>query len=198
MSYCCQTVVTTFRVIAGPAGDILRPMKLRFIAALALLSCGTPLAAERLQFDYRIYAPLKQVLDSGEKDMVDFNADTPARLVDLIAVRGASARDWTEALEIVSIARPKNLANVRDWLTALQRESLARCPATFTIISHDANSVTYERRSPGCAAEPASLGLYRLVAGKRSWFELAVLAKGELDEKARGEWLAVLASAHLD
>jgi len=38
----------------------------------------------------------------------------------------------------------------------------------------------------------------RLVAGKRSWFELAVLAKGELDEKARGEWLAVLASAHLD
>jgi len=130
MSYFCQTVVTTFRVIAGPAGDILRPMKLRLIAALALLSCGTPLAAERLQFDYRIYAPLKQVLDSGEKDMVDFNADNPARLVDLIAVRGASARDWTEALEIVSIARPKNLANVRDWLAALQRESLARCPAT--------------------------------------------------------------------
>ncbi|MFC3173061.1 hypothetical protein ACFOD9_02220 [Novosphingobium bradum] len=171
---------------------------MRHVVALALLVCGTPVAAERLQFDHRLYPPLERVLDSGDKDMVDFDASNPARLVDLIAVKGQSARNWSEALEIVSIARPRKVAGARAWMAILQDQARARCPATFTIIAEDDRSVTFERRSPDCPAERASLGLYRLVAGKRSWFQLAVLVKGELDEGARRQWLALLASAHLD
>jgi hypothetical protein len=41
------------------------------------------------------------------------------------------------------------------------------------------------------------MGLYRLVAGKRSWFQLSILVKGDLDDLSRQQWLAVLASAQL-
>ena len=174
-------------------------MKLIHILALALLAVATPASAERLQFDHRIYPPLQQVLDSGDKDMIDFNARNPQRLVDLIAVKGRSARNWTEALEIVSIARPSDIPGAADWMALIQAQARARCPsATFVVIAQDAGSVTFERHSPDCRAERASLGIYRLVAGRRSWFQLAVLVKGELDPAARTQWLALLASAHLD
>jgi len=173
-------------------------MKLRFQLGLALLTLSAPAAAERLEFDHRLYPPLQQVLDSGDKGMIDFNADNPARLVDLIATKGASARDWREALEIVSIPRPRKVASAQAWLEIIEQQSLARCKSSFTVIAQDADSVTFERRSPGCPAERSALGLYRLVAGKRSWFQLTVLVKGELDDTARGQWLALLASAHLD
>lgn len=174
-------------------------MKLHRILVLALLMVAAPASAERLQFDHRIYPPLRQVLDSGDKDMVDFNARNPRRLVDLIAVRGKSARDWSEALEIVSIVRPSDVPGAGEWMDLIQRQALARCPsATFAVIAQDASSVTFERRSPDCRAERASLGIYRLVAGKRSWFQLAVLVKGDLEPAARSQWLALLASAHLD
>lgn len=174
-------------------------MRVRSLIALALLASATPLAAERLQFDHRLYPPLEQVLDSGDKGMIDFNAQDPGKLVDLIAVKGKSAQDWSEALEIVSIARPRNVAGARAWLEIISAGAKARCPgAQVTVLAEDANSVTFERRSPSCPAERAAAGLYRLVAGKRSWFQLAVLEKGELDPAARGQWLALLASAHLD
>lgn len=173
-------------------------MNLHRLLPLALVVLGSPLAAERLQFDHRLYPPLQQVLDSGETDKVDFNADNPRRLVDLIAVKGASAREWREALEIVSIPRPRDVASAHAWMEILQKKALHQCQATFTILAEDATSVTFERRSPGCAAERASFGLYKLVAGKRSWFELAVLARDGLNDAARAQWLALLASAHID
>ncbi|MBS0473530.1 MAG: hypothetical protein JSR28_00065 [Proteobacteria bacterium] len=174
-------------------------MKLRLALACALVAVASPLAAERLEFDHRLYPALQRVLDADDKGMIDFQGGNPARLVDLIAVKGTSAHDWTEAMEIVSIPRPRKIATARDWMALLQQQAVARCPAaTFTLLAEDANSVTFERRSPACAAEPASLGIHRLVAGKRSWFELSVLAKGGLDPAAREQWLAVLASAHTD
>jgi hypothetical protein len=173
-------------------------MKSFHCLALALVACSAPAAAERLQFDYRLSPPLQQVLDAGDKGMIDFNADDPKRLVDLIAVKGTSAKDWTEALEIISIPAPRKLSTARQWLAALQQQALARCPGTFTVLAEDANSVTYERHSPDCAAERSPQGLYRLVAGKRSWFQLAVLAKGELGTAERTQWLAVLGSAHIE
>ena len=173
-------------------------MKLRHVLAFAALAAAAPLAAERLQFDHRLYPPLQQVLDSGDKAMVDFNADDPRRLVDLIAVRGTSAKNWSEAMEIVSIPRPRNVATARDWMAILRRQSMAHCTSTFTVLAEDARSVTFERRSPACPGESTKMGLYRLVAGKRSWFELAVLAKDDLAPEARAQWLALLASAHLD
>ena len=173
-------------------------MRLRAVIAFALLALAAPLHAERLQFDHRLYPPLKEVLDSGNADMVDFNNKNAARLVDLIAVKGKSARNWTEAFEIVSIVRPSDVKTAREWMALLQSQAEARCKASFTVLAEDANSITFERRSPGCAAELAPLGIYRLVAGKRSWFQLSVLEKGELDDAARQQWLALLASAHLE
>jgi len=173
-------------------------MKLRYAFAFALVLCGAPAAAERLQFDHRLYPPLQQVLDSGNAGMIEFNADDPRRLVDLIAVKGTSARDWSEAMEIVSIPRPRKIATAREWMGVLQSQALARCPATFTVLAEDASSVTFERRSPDCPRERAGLGIYRLVAGKRSWFMLSVLARSGLEPSARAQWLALLASAHLD
>lgn len=174
-------------------------MKLTFAAALAALLLATPAHAERLQFDHRLVPALKDVLDSGDSAMVEFDNRNPARLVDLIAVKGKSARNWSEALEIISIVRPKAVADAKGWMELLQRGALERCPgARFELIASDDNSVTYQRRSPGCRAERAETGLYRLVAGKRSWFQLAVLEKGPLGEAERAQWLALLASAHLD
>lgn len=175
---------------------IQKVMRLHLAFAMALLTCAAPAAAERLEFDYRLYPPLQQVLDAGNKEMVSFNADNPARLIDLIAVKGASAASWTEAMEIVSIARPRKIATAHEWMTIMQREAPSGCPATFAVLSEDANSITFERRAPACPADRAPYAIYRLVAGQRSWFELAVLAKDELGADARRQWLALLASAH--
>lgn len=173
-------------------------MTLRPLLALALLMSAAPLAGERLQFDHRLYPPLQQVLDSGDKAMIDFNANNPRRLVDLIAVKGTSVHNWTEALEIVSIPRPRDRATARDWLTLLQKQGAASCKSEFTVLAEDDNSITFERLSPACPGEPVNTAICRLVAGKRSWFELAVLVKGSLDSADRAKWLALLASAHLD
>lgn len=177
--------------------SIVSPMKHRPLLALALLCSAVPAAAERLEFDHRLYAPLQQVLDSGNKEMIDFKMDNPARMVDLIAVKGTSAHSWTEALEIVSITRPRKMAVARDWMQQVQTASAAQCPSSFTVLAEDENSVTFERRSPGCGAAIGGQGLYRLVAGKKSWFQLAVLSKGDLADPARQDWLTLLGSARL-
>ena len=170
-------------------------MKLWFTAAFLLLAA--PAFAERLQFDHRLYPPLQQVLDSGDDSMIDFNNKNPARLVDLIAIKGKSAQNWTEAFEIVAIRRPSDVETAKDWMAILQQQAISRCPATFKILAEDVTSVTFERTSPNCPAERAKMGLYRLVAGKRSWFQLTILVKGDLDDEARQQWLALLASAQL-
>ncbi|MEY3658807.1 MAG: hypothetical protein RL425_1568 [Pseudomonadota bacterium] len=164
---------------------------------IALLLFAAPAFAERLQFDHRLYPPLQQVLDSGDESMIDFNDINPARLVDLIAIKGKSAQSWTEALEIVAIRRPSDVETAQDWMAILQRQALSRCPATFKILAEDTTSITFERTSPNCPAERAQMGLYRLVAGKRSWFQLSILVKGDLDDLSRQQWLVLLASAQL-
>ncbi len=173
----------------------LSPMRSRI--ALALLLFATPAVAERLEFDHRLSPPLQAVLDGGDTTMIESDSRSPTRHVDLIAVRGRSAQSWTEALEILSIARPRDIKDVEGWLALLQSQAQSRCAATFEVISRDANSVTFQRTSPHCPAESATFGLYRLVTGKRSWFQLSVLVRDDLSETARQQWLALFASAHL-
>jgi hypothetical protein len=173
-------------------------MRRILLPALALIASTTPARAEKLEFDHRLYPPLQEVLDSGDKDMLLFDDRNPARLVDLIAIRGKSAKNWTEALEIVALVRPRDVSTAKDWFEIIRTTANRRCPNTISIIAEDAVSVTFQRLSPNCPAERAETGLYRLVAGQRSWFQLAVLVKGEMDETSRGQWLALLASAHLD
>ena len=150
-----------------------------------------------MEFDHRLYPPLQAVLDVGDENMIESDSGNPERLVDLIAIRGRSAQSWTEALEILSIARPRDVKDTNGWLALLQSQAQGRCAATFEILSHDANSVTYQRISPHCPAERATFGLYRLITGKRSWFQLSVLVKDDLDVTSRHKWLALFASAYL-
>ena len=168
---------------------------------LLLLVLCQPAFAERLQFDHRLYPPLKQVLDSGDATKVQFDNKNPAHLVDLIATRGASADQWEEAIEILSILPPRGLNGAAEWMAQMQRDTLARCPAAappqFTILAQDAQSVTFEARAANCPAERAPHALYRLLAGKRSWFRLSILEKGNFDPAARQQWLSLLASANL-
>lgn len=175
---------------------------MRKLIALLLLLIAMPAHAERLKFDHRLSPPLQRVLDEGQSEMVQFDGADPTRLVDLIAVRGESATNWKEALQIVSIPKQKKLAGAQGWMAQIQNgihtRSPVGCKAEFTVLARDENSVTFERRSPGCGPESVSYGLYRLVTGKRSWFQLAVLAKDGISDEAKAQWLALLASAHLE
>lgn len=176
---------------------------MRKLIALLLLLIAMPAHAERLQFDHRLSPPLQKVLDEGRSEMVQFDGSDPTRLVDLIAVRGESATKWQEALQIVSIPKQKKIDGAQGWMAQIEsgirsRSASASCKAEFAVLAQDENSVTFERRSPGCGADSISYGLYRLVTGKRSWFQLAVLAKDGVSPEAKAQWLALLASAHLE
>lgn len=163
---------------------------------LALIA--TPALADKLTFDHRLVPALKAVLDSGDGGMIDYNASNPKNVVDLIAVRGRSAKDWTEALVIIARTPQGKVLSAADWASELQGEAKAKCPSTFTEIARGENSVTYERRSTGCPKGYPPIALYRTVGSKRSLFLLAVLVKDELSEIERGQWLALMSSAHIE
>ncbi|MFM5916710.1 MAG: hypothetical protein ACKOOL_04155 [Novosphingobium sp.] len=169
--------------------------------AVVLLLFGliaTPALADKLTFDHRLVPALKAVLDSGDAGMIDYNASNPKNLVDLIAVRGKSAKDWQEALVIIARTPQGKVLSAADWATELQAEARAKCASTFTEIARDDQSVTYERRSAGCPAGYPQIALYRAVGNKRSLFLLAVLVKDDLPETERGQWLALMSSAHIE
>ena len=170
----------------------------RLIGFVALLSLAGPALAERLQFDHRLVPALFQVLESGNDAMVAFDGKNPAYLVDVIAVRGKSAKDWTEAMVIVARKPGKVVRTADDWYGELRAEGERRCSSTFTELARDAISVTFERRSTGCPAKYPPFALYRVVQGKSSLFLLSVLSREELSLQSRGEWLSLLASARLD
>lgn len=175
---------------------------MRNLIALLVLIFATPVHAERLKFDHRLSPALQKVLDDGRAEMVNFDGSDPTRLVDLIAVRGDSAANWQEALQIVSIPKQKKVAGPEAWMAQIEDDIRSRsgpsCKPEFSVLSRDEISVTFERRSPGCGAKSVDYGLYRLVTGKRSWFQLAVLATEGLSAEAKTQWLALLASAHLE
>ena len=173
-------------------------MRAGLLAGMAMLVISAPALAERLTFDHRLQPALQAVLDSGNTAMIDYNASNPRYVVDRIAVRGTSASDWTELLEIIARTPARGLRSAADWARELRAGADARCPNTVQVIAQDEISLTFERKSQACAAEPARFGLYRVVAGKRSLFLLAVYDKAEPDPAARSQWLALLASAHLN
>lgn len=173
-------------------------MKLRLIGFAALLVLAAPALAEKLVFDHRLYPPLKAVLDSGDASMIDYNASNPRNVVDVIAVRGKSATNWSEALVIIARAPDRKVRSAADWAAELQREAKAKCASTLTELARDATSITLERRSTGCPAGYPTTALYRAIGGKKSLFLLAVLVKDELSVSARGQWLTLMSSAHLE
>lgn len=174
-------------------------MNLRAVLGGMLLLMAGPALAESMTFDHRMQPQLKAVLDSGDASKVNFDASNPRYVVDRIAVQGKSAAEWNELLEIIARTPTRGMRTAEDWMAELRRQADARCPNTVQVIAQDAGSVTFERRVlSACAAEPAPLSLYRVIAGSRSLFLLAVHEKGALADDVRQQWLAVLASAHLN
>ena len=170
----------------------------RLLFGFVLALCAAPLLADKLVFDHRLVPALKAVLDSGDPAMISYDNRNPRNVVDLIAVKGKSAKDWQEALVIIARLPDKKIATPADWLAQLQRDAAKQCPAVFTTIAQDASSVTFERRSTGCRAGYPPVALYRVAAGKPSLFLLAAMTKTDFSPAARAQWLALMASAHLE
>lgn len=175
----------------------LKPVS-RALAALFVIAAANPAKAEKLVFDHRLYPPLKAVLDGGDPAMIAYNASNPRYVVDLIAVKGKSASDWTEALEIIARTPAKHVRTAREWADELRSKDERACRATTLPIAEDSASLTFERQSPGCKAARAPVAITRVVAGKRSLFLLTVLFKSEPDAAAREQWLALLRSARIE
>lgn len=102
-------------------------MKLGTAGFFALLLIATPALAEKLVFDHRLSPPLKAVLDSGDASMISYNASNPRNVVDLIAVRGKSASDWSEALVIIARTPDRKVRDAGEWIAELQREAQSKC-----------------------------------------------------------------------
>lgn len=167
------------------------------LAGMALSIAAVPAAAEQLLFDQRLSAPLAAAFASNDPGRIAYNAANPKYVTDVIAVRGASARDWSEAMVIISRALEGKVRTARDWVAELQAEATSRCSSTFTTIAEDAASVTFERRSTGCPVKYPPFAIYRAIAGQRSLFLLAAMTRDGMNDDARREWHAVLASAHI-
>ena len=172
--------------------------KLRLAVFTSLLLGAAPALADKLVFDHRLSPPLKAVLDSADAAMIDYNNSNPRNVVDLIAVRGKSAQDWSEALVIIARTPDRKVNSAGGWAAELQREAQTKCKSSFTELARDEKSITYERRSVGCPTGYPVFALYRASAGKHSLFLLAVLVKDDLSETSRQQWLALMSSGRLE
>ena len=166
--------------------------------ALVLLAIAVPAHAERLTFDHRLYPPLKAVLDSGDAAMIDYNPSNPRYVVDLIAIKGKSAADWREAIEIIARTPSKDVGTARAWHDEMILRANRLCPNTVTDIAEDSRSITFQRQSPDCPAERAETAITQIVASKRSLFAITFLFKGVPDAATRQQALDLLASAHIE
>lgn len=173
-------------------------MKYQLAAMLGALLLASPLQAERLKFDHRLSPPLKAVFDNGDPAMIEFNDKNPRYVTDLIAIQGKSAKDWTEALLIVARTPDRKVRTISEWVAELQAEGQRRCASTFRTLSEDPASITFERRSTGCAAGYPPVALYRVVAGRQSLFLLGFLHKAAPSPQIEEQWRAVLASAVIE
>ena len=174
------------------------PRWLRTLLLFFLALVGAPVLADKLVFDHRLVPALKAVFDAGDPAMISYNDRNPRNVIDVIAVRGKSAQDWQEALIIIARLPDRKIATTGNWVAQLQRDAAKKCPGKFTVLAQDANSVTFEQRSTGCPPGYPPVALYRVVAGKPSLFLLAAITKTDFSPAARSEWLAMMASAHLE
>lgn len=174
------------------------PAWVRISLLFPLALVAVPALADKLVFDHRLVPALKAVFDAGDPAMISYDDRNPRNVIDVIAVRGKSAQDWQEALIIIARMPDRKIATAGDWVAQLQRDAVKKCPARFTVLAQDANSVTFERRSTGCPPGYPPVALYRVVAGKPSLFLLAAMTKTDFSPAARSEWLAMMASARLE
>lgn len=172
--------------------------RLRLGAFLALLALAGPAWAEKLSFDHRLVPALKAALDSGNAAMIDYDGSNPRYITDVIAVRGRSAKDWDEALVIIARAPGAKVRTAAQWLDELRGDARRRCGVDLAVLSQDARTILAERRADKCPGSYPRNAIYLIVQGKGSLFMLAVLSRDDLDAASRGQWLAMLQSAHIE
>jgi hypothetical protein len=165
---------------------------------LCLLVIASPAAAERLQFDHRLYPPLKDVLAAGNKEMTAFDNSDPKYVVDRIAIQGRSAQQWTEAIDIVARVPAKGVTTADDWFAEIKKKAEKVCSSRFTELARDTNSITFSRQSSNCGTDKVQTALYRIVTGNRNLFLLNAIYRGEMAPGQRAQWLELLASARLE
>lgn len=164
---------------------------------LPLLALASPARAERMVFDHHLDPRIGEVLDSGRKEMILYDASNPAYVYDRIAIQGTSAENWTEALEIIVRTPGKAVRSPADWVQQISATSAPACPSQVTPLDANRRSPTFMRQSPACGGSPAETALYRIVAGAKSLFLLGVRYKGEMPQARRDRWLGILASARV-
>ena len=71
-------------------------MKKSHYLFMFLCAMSAPVSAERLNFDHRLYAPLKAVFDDNRNEMITYDNSNPRYVIDRIAIQGKSAADWTD------------------------------------------------------------------------------------------------------
>jgi hypothetical protein len=170
----------------------------KFVRFVILLSAfSSPALAERLNFDHRLYPPLKAVFDQDRKDMIAFDNSNPKYVVDRVATQGKSASDWTEALDIISRVTARDMKTADDWYAEIRAKSQKACASQFIVIERGENSITFSRRSTNCGKDKVQFALYRVVAGQRSLFLLNAINRSDMSEPVRLQWLALLGSARL-
>lgn len=167
-------------------------------AAFAIFALAAPVAAESLHFDHRLYPPLKAIFDDNRNDMIVHNGSNPKYMTDRIAVQGKSAKEWTEALDIIARSPTDQVKTIDDWVAEIRTKVSAACPTVFETVARDDNSITFARRSTGCGKDKVQYALYRIVAGKKTMFLLNAIYRDDMPAEMKQKWLELLQSARLD
>lgn len=171
----------------------------RILAGIfAILALAGPVAAESLHFDHRIYPPLKAIFDGNRAEMISHNVANPKYMTDRIAVQGKSAKEWTEALDIIARSPTDQVRTIDDWVAEIRTKVGGACPTAFETLARDDNSVTFSRRSTGCGKDKVQYALYRIVAGKKTMFLLNAIYRDDMPADMKQQWLELLKSARLE
>lgn len=170
-------------------------MRHALIALLTLIAA--PAAAERLDFDPRVHAALAAAMADKSSDAVYFEDRRPRYLLDRILIRGRSAQDWDEALEIVVYPHPRNVTKAMQWYEPFRAAEDAACPSTWSVLTSEDTSITFTRSEARCTALAGQTRTYRAIVGKRDVFVLGGLNRGAIEPAVREAWLTLFATARL-
>jgi hypothetical protein len=171
---------------------------MRHLLVAVVLCCATPASAQNLSWDYAQYPAFQQLVEAlgaGQRQEAMYVEDkTPVYVLQRFVIDGKSARDWTEALEVLITMRKAEPPTPAKWYARFQAQG-AQCPSQWTMIAQDKQSITFQRGSQACDPHPAQTGLYRVVYGKEQVFAMISTHKGALSKQKRAQILAMLATA---
>jgi hypothetical protein len=176
-----------------------RGREMKWIPLIALALIAAPAQAEKLTMDHRINPRLNAAMEANRDGSIYFEDASPKYILDRIMVQGNSAQDWREALEIWVMPRGKMLRSAADWYATYRQHESAGCNGEWSEVARDDISVTFTRSYTDCPAGTGDMtGIYRMVLGKKTIYLLKALYRGEMDATSRQQWLALMASAHID